>query len=1084
MTDKPRLIEVAFPLKQASLASVHEKNVRYGHISTLHIWPARRPLAACRAALLATLLPDPGDPAKRAELLEKIGGKVTTQYVTEADEAGRKVSEKKEVLDGGILAWGNESNDAMDDFREAIGAEFPNGAPSVLDPFAGGGAIPLEAMRLGCRVTASDLNPVAWFLLKCTLDYPQQFAGKKWPLPEFARQWSDFIDDFLGGKVKKRKGAKRAHFTDSQQPQLDPAKISPNAEALSEKTSACFDGALNDATLAWHVRAWGRWVQERARADLAPRYPVQGGEPTIAYLHARTARDKISLARIPLLKTFWLCKKAGRRVALLPVPLADRSGVEFRLLGERELADPARVIAENPQLAAWEVSAETLPMFLMHGTMNRSGVWCPASGRPGLIALTMNDLRRQGQQGLLSTQMTAVVVEAALEKKTHKRYRLPTEADLRAVVIEQEDLDEVFREIPFGIPEEATPAGGGSGAGRAFSLHKYGLKKWRDIFTPRQMLALGVFVKHTRHAIVELQKLYPAQPKVAEAVGAYLTVVFGRFLNYMSTQCLWASAADEIKQTFSLYAFPITWDFAEANPLTESDRFYQGGLEVGAKALDFLLVATAKRQPPHLNCESSINAVHAGHEIVFTDPPYYDAIPYSDLMDFFFVWQKRILVGFGGEVSRVFTRELTPKWDTDAEDGELIEDESRHGGDRGKAKKAYENGMAKSFIHACESLSPTGRFVIVFANKDVDAWETLVGAMIKAGCVVTASWPIQTEMPGGFRNFNRASLASSIWLVCRKRPLNAASGWDKTVLDRMRETLFDPRGTLGGRNILQYYFDLGIRGPDFLWAAIGPALEAYSAHSFVKKQAGGTMSVPEFLQQVRRLVLQFSLGELPGFREVSRESNGRGEALDLDPVTQYYLLHRAFFGLEPAPSGACILYANGCGLNETALRLVWQIIEQGGSRTKSNAGEDEGDVAEEEDKKSQYRLVDWRTRAQRQDGLGESRAGQPAPLIDRFHRLMFLLSGNRAAELQEGFENWGLAAEPAFLPLIQALHSLADRERRAEEKKLIEALAAQLKLNRRTVVEAGVVREESTLEDWAARVDRTEEPISPGGESQ
>lgn len=1067
MIDKPRLIEVAFPLKQASLASVHEKNVRHGHISTLHIWPARRPLAACRAALLATLLPDPGDPVKRAELLNKIGGKVTTKYVTETDADEREVAEKRDVLEGGVLAWGNESDEAMDDFREAIRAEFPDGTPRVLDPFAGGGAIPLEAMRLGCCATASDLNPVAWFILKCTLDYPQRFAGKKWPLPDFARQWPDFVEDFLGGKVKKRKGAKRAHFTDAHQPQLDPSKISPDAEAPSEKTSACFGGTLNDATLAWHVRAWGRWVLERARADLAPRYPEQSGEPTVAYLHARTARDKITTARIPLLKTFWLCKKAGHRIALLPVPLVDRSGVGFRLLGERELANPARVMAENPQLAAWEVTVETLPSFIARGTMNRSGVWCPVSGRPGLIALTMDDLRRQGQQGLLSTQMTAVVVEATVGKKTRKRYRLPTDADLLAAGVEQEDLEEVFREIPFGIPDEPLPPVGTLG----FRIPLYGFTKWRNLFTPRQLLALGIFVRHTRHAIAELQKLYPDQPEIAEAIGAYLTVTFGRFLNYMSTQCLWASAADEIKQTFSRYAFPITWDFAEASPLAESDRFYQGGLEVGVKALEAVLKATAGRPAPHLNCESSINAVHTGHDVVFTDPPYYNAIPYSDLMDFFFVWQKRILVGFGGEVSKIFTRELTPKWDVDAEDGELIEDESRHGGDRAKAKKAYEDGMAKSFMRACESLTPTGRFVIVFANKDVEAWETLVGAMIKAGCVVTASWPIQTEMPGGFRNFNRASLASSIWLVCRKRAANAGSGWDKTVLDRMHELLFHPREALGGRNILQYYFDLGIRGPDFLWAALGPALEAFSAHSFVKKQAGGTMSVAEFLQQVRRLVLQFSLGELPGFREVSRETNGRGESLDLDSVTQYYLLHRAFFGLDAAPAGACILYANGCGLNETALKLVWQILEQGGPRTGVSEEDEEDDS-----KGNQYRLLDWRDRAQR-DGLGESRAGQPAPLIDRLHRLMFLLSGNRAAEVQECFENWGLAAEPAFLPLIQALHSLADREGRAEEKKLIEALAAQLKLNRRKVVEAGVVREESTLEDWAARVDRTPETI-------
>jgi putative DNA methylase len=1082
MTDKPRLIEVAFPLKQASLASVHEKNVRHGHISTLHIWPARRPLAACRAALLATLLPDPGDPVKRAELLNKIGGKVTTKYVNETDADGREVAEKKDVLEGGILAWGNESDDAMNDFRAAIHAEFPDGSPRVLDPFAGGGAIPLEAMRLGCRVTASDLNPVAWFILKSTLDYPQRFAGQKWPLPEFARQWPDFIEDFLGGKVRKRKGAKRAHFTDSHQPQLDPAKISPDAEAPSEKTSACFDGTLNEATLAWHVRAWGRWVLERARGDLAARYPEHGGEPTVAYLHARTARDKITTARIPLLKTFWLCKKAGKRAALLPVPLADRSGVEFRLLGERELANPAGVIAENPQLADWEVNPETLPSFLGRGTMNRSGVWCPASGRPGMIALTMNDLRRQGQQGLLGMQMTAVVVEATVGKKTRKRYRLPTDEELRATIVEQEELDEVFDEIPFGIPNEPTPAGGGSGASRAFALHIYGMKRWRDLFSPRQLLALGVFVQHTRRGIRELRKLYPDQPDIVEGIAAGLVITFGRFVDYMSLECRWESKNGEIKNTFSRFAMPMIWDVAEANPFTASARFYVGGLEVACRVIEHLLLATASAESPSIRCQSALEGnLNASFDAVMTDPPYYDAIPYSDLMDYFLVWQKRIVCDLDLSFSKLLQRDTGPKWDSEKADGELIDDETRFGGNKKASKDSYENGMARAFSASLASLTPGGRMVVVFANKDVEAWETLIGGLIKGGATVTASWPIQTEMPNKVTQ-TRANLSTSVWIVCRKRPVNAGSGWDKTVLDQMRDTLFNPRETLGGRNILQYFFDLGIRGPDFLWAALGPALEAYSANSFVKKQAGGTMTVAEFLQQVRRLVLQFSLGELPGFREVSREISGRGESLDLDPVTQYYLLHRAFFGLDAAPAGACILYANGCGLNETALKLVWQILEQGrGKKDAATRSAEDAESNEDESKGNEYRLVDWRARAQR-DGLGESRAGQPAPLIDRLHRLMFLLSGNRAAEVQECFENWGLAAEPAFLPLIQALHSLADRETRAEEKKLIEALAAQLKLNRRTVVNAGVVSEEPTLTGWSAGVGR--EAIPAPAESQ
>ena len=185
MTDFPRLIEFAFPLKQTSLDSVHEKNVRHGHISTLHIWPARRPLAACRAALIATLLPDPGTPEKRRELCEKIGGVIDKNVEKKKMPNGRTVERVKEVTKGGILHWGRETENAADLewFRQEIKKAYGGRAPKVLDPFAGGGAIPLEAMRLGCEATAVDINPVAWFILKCTLEYPQKFAGKIWPSP-------------------------------------------------------------------------------------------------------------------------------------------------------------------------------------------------------------------------------------------------------------------------------------------------------------------------------------------------------------------------------------------------------------------------------------------------------------------------------------------------------------------------------------------------------------------------------------------------------------------------------------------------------------------------------------------------------------------------------------------------------------------------------------------------------------------------------------------------------------------------------------------------------------------------------------
>src|SRR5439155_21764919 len=204
-----RLIEVAFPLKQASLDSVHEKNVRHGHISTLHIWPARRPLAACRAALIATLLPDPGNAEERKELLERLAGRVVKHVKPKKLPGGRVEEQATEETEGGILHWGRESSEDLNWFREKIRAAYGGRAPKIYDPFAGGGAIPLEAMRLGCEVTAVDINPVAWLILKCTLEYPQKLAGKTLPLPAFILDNEEFMTAFykahphLVGRTKR-----------------------------------------------------------------------------------------------------------------------------------------------------------------------------------------------------------------------------------------------------------------------------------------------------------------------------------------------------------------------------------------------------------------------------------------------------------------------------------------------------------------------------------------------------------------------------------------------------------------------------------------------------------------------------------------------------------------------------------------------------------------------------------------------------------------------------------------------------------------------------------------------------------------
>ena len=364
MNDK-RLIEVAFPLKQVSLDSVHEKNVRHGHISTLHIWPARRPLAASRAALIATLLPDPGNPEKRKEILERMAGRVI-EKIERKRVGGRTVEKVKEETIGGILHWKRENDPDIQWFREEIRKAYGGRAPKVLDPFAGGGAIPLEAMRLGCDVTAMDINPVAWFILKCTLEYPQKLAGQTRPLPEFALKDREFMENFL--KTKGFKGAglrtflERLGHGDGGEIQLDLVQ---------------YDDPILEADLAYHVRAWGRWVLARARKELSPYYPTYAefeplesdeeflsrprrrllevdeegvsqvdplnaefddaylqdknnprwiAKPTVAYLWARTVTCKQCRATLPLLKTQWLCKKSRKRVLLTMEPNADQTG--------------------------------------------------------------------------------------------------------------------------------------------------------------------------------------------------------------------------------------------------------------------------------------------------------------------------------------------------------------------------------------------------------------------------------------------------------------------------------------------------------------------------------------------------------------------------------------------------------------------------------------------------------------------------------------------------------------------------------------------------------------------------------------
>ena len=1043
MTTPPkRLIEVAFPLKQASLDSVHEKSVRHGHISTLHLWPARRPLAASRAALIATLLPDPGDAEKRKALLERMAGRIV-EKIERKRLNGRTVEKVKEVTEGGILHWGRENGPDLQWFHDEIRKAYGGRAPRVLDPFAGGGAIPLEAMRLGCEVTAMDINPVAWFILKCTLEYPQRLAGQTRPLPAFAVEDRNFMESFL--KAKGFKGAR----LQTQLQRIGHGDREGQLDALPQ------DGPVTEADLAWHVRAWGRWVLAKARRELTASYPTyadfqplalyvdfeaqpmrlldtdEDGLPlldplnaafdaaylrdprnprwvaklTVAYLWARTVKCKQCRATLPLLKTRWLCKKDSKRVLLTMEPDAEGTGVVFGVQADVPLngGNAAQRREHDKRIGA--------------GTMSRTGTTCPCCG----AIMTMSDIRYEGRAGRLGAVMTAVVVDGPKGKE----YRLPTDHEREAANVTEEQLQALYADIPFGLPEEPMPSKEALG----FRVPLYGFDTWRKLFTNRQLLALGEFVLAVRGLMQEMDD----RPDVwREAIITNLALVTDRLADYSSSICSWHNSGEKLRNTFSRFALPIVWDYTEVNLLSDTSGNFLGALEWVFRSIGHVLQPAKSADSTNV-LSGSATRVLGDYDVIITDPPYYDAIPYSDCMDFFHVWLRRSTQGLSPEVDAAFVNPLGPKWDHDAGDGELIDDASRFNGDRELSKSNYEDGMARAFQACHSALTTDGRLVVVFANKQPDAWETLVGALIRAGFVVDGSWPVQTEMSNRTRSLGSAALSSSVWLVCRKRVL-ARPGWDNIVLDEMRANITQQ---------LRDFWDAGIRGPDFVWAATGPALEAFSNHPVVKKanDPDRIMTVSEFLREVRRMVVDFVVGR------VLTASGGQEAVSGLDDVTTYYLLHRNDFGMDDAPVGACILYALSCNLSDSALVGQHDLLAQTGK--SASADEEEGETAEDEGSDedepeetagsgARLRLKPWSRRLSRNLGL-EGSGGRPVPLIDQVHRLMHLWRVGDQVRVDDYVDAWGLQRSAMFGQILQALIELAASG--SEERAILEAIS-------------------------------------------
>ena len=775
-----RLAEVDFPIAEVSKHAAREKSIRQGHPSALHLWWARRPLASSRAVLLALLLPDPCDPrcpdAFKRQARDIIG---------EVRQAPSSDAELRMALLWFIGAFANWDMAAHPTYlrvgRSLVQAAHGGEAPLVVDPFAGGGSIPIEALRLGCDAFASDLNPVACLILKVMLeDIPRHGRG-----------------------------------------------------------------------LADELRRVGADIKRQAERELADLYPADSdGATPIAYLWARTVRCEAPNcgAEIPLLRSFWLCRKPKRTRAL-------RYRVERRQGG--------------PPVVHFEVFTPKADGEVCNSTVARAKATCVCCGsvlppervraqlaaqRGGADAVFDDEGQRTG-----GARMTAVVTLRAGE--TGRHYRLPTEADYTAVRRAQERVAGILDEWERGgsqglcpVPDEPTPAGGGSGAGRAFSLQRYGMLQWGDLFTGRQKAALA-----------HLAALLASELDQARSIATALLV--GRMSDFLVASARWKPDAECPVQALARQVLPMVWDFAEAAPWSDATGSVVSQANRMADAVESVCI-------PIKNAGQVQSADAAAHPlpdqsaaIWFTDPPYYDAVPYADLSDFFLVWLKRTLLG-DPLMQDPFDADnpLSPKT------REAVQDETKHQDGRPKDRLWFEETMAKAFAEGRRVLADDGVGSVVFAHKTTEGWEALLSGMIRGGWTITGSWPIATEMASRLRARDSAALATSVHLICRPRPDDAPIGDWADVLRELPRRVADWMERLQGE---------GIRGADLVFACIGPALEIYSRCRAVETAEGRAVGLPEYLEKVWEVVGRAALETVLGTAE-ARARNGMAGALEED----------------------------------------------------------------------------------------------------------------------------------------------------------------------------------------------------------
>jgi len=968
-----RLIEVALPLKEVSEQSAREKSIRHGHISTLHIWWARRPLAACRAVVFASLIPDPDDPECPESFRQLVRTVLSDgRYKPKGENGGvAEDTPRGRVLEfiKHLVKWENSNEpEIIGPARKLIAAahkflhpDSKDPAPKVLDPFAGGGAIPLEALRLGCEAHAIDINPVAHLIELCTLVYPQKFGR---PLPKDA-PLPPYIERLIAhNKARGRTGA-------DEHPLFD-AKAAPGKKAEAPK--AADDDPIPDVEitaaeyrrnpLAADVKYWGHWVLARARKELAQFYPPDpDGSVPVAYLWARTVKcpNPACGATIPLVRQLWLCNRPGRKVALRIQPSAKTKQCVFAVAEGKEIDfDPSR------------------------GTMQKGKAMCPFCQ----TVVGGEGLRTESKAGRMGQQMMAVVTtRSGLGGKT---YRIAAKADGDAYGQAADALQRVLAASGTTlIPDEPMTPDRPSPNSRGLScVVRYGLHSFGNLFSDRQKLALATLVLDVRRIMGQMGK--HNEGGRSEAVSTYLAMAFDWYADKSSVLTRWHNSRETVSGTFSRQALPMVWDYLEVVPHGQAGSGVLAGLDWSARVIVALAGVACAGAPARASADR-LPFPDALLDAVITDPPYYDAVPYSDLSDFFYVWLKRTV---GDIYPDLFRTPLTPKAQ------ELI---AYYGPGKRKVNKPpawYEAGMAKAFAEMHRTLDADGIAAVMFAHKTTTAWESVIAGLLGSGLLVTSSWPFHTEMKTRMVAHNAAALASSVTLVCRKRTAGAGEG----LWDDVRQEL---KGVAAER--LDFFWNQGIRGADFFISAIGPALSVFGRYERVVRTSGEPVTVGQFLDEVRSLVTAYALAKIM--------KTGKTGAIDAE--TLFYVVWRWSYSGGKVPADEAFKLAQALRLETDTMWDRTGVLEKAGENVLAMP-------------------IENRTRIK---DLGEPQAdGRPASVIDALHRLCALRDKGDTPGMAEFLARSGHARNETLWVVAQAISEiLPDGDK---EKQLMQGLLA------------------------------------------